>query len=192
MIIRKSYKFEGSHIVRNCSSEKCKYNIHGHSYLTEVFIQSDKIDKGFMVLDFILLDKVKTFIESFDHSYSLWERESEEFKQFIYKYNDRVVEIPVSPSAEGYALMFFLVVDHILKNTTFKNGEGDVRLHSVRVHETASGYAEAFREDEKLINFTLNDIHFTNGVMSDWKEAGWWQKLKEGIPFINPDVEQNI
>ena len=76
--------------MRNCSSEKCKYNIHGHSYIVEVFIHSNKLDKGYMVLDFILLDKVKEFIESFDHSYSLWSREPKEYKKFIYQYNKRV------------------------------------------------------------------------------------------------------
>ncbi|HCN16273.1 MAG TPA: 6-carboxytetrahydropterin synthase QueD, partial [Moraxellaceae bacterium] len=32
MRIRKLFKFENAHIVRNCSSDRCKYSIHGHSY----------------------------------------------------------------------------------------------------------------------------------------------------------------
>lgn len=128
MIIRKLYKFEAAHIVRNCSSVLCRENIHGHSYIVEVFITSDKLDCGYMVMDFGLLHQVKMFIESFDHSYSLWTGESAEFKQFIYAYNRRVAELPVSPSAEGYALLFFYAIDRILKNTTFHNGEGYVQL----------------------------------------------------------------
>jgi 6-pyruvoyltetrahydropterin/6-carboxytetrahydropterin synthase len=192
MIIRKSFKFEGSHIVRNCSSEKCKYNIHGHSYVVEVFIFSDKLDRGFMVVDFILLDKIKWFIESFDHSYSLWNREQPEFKQFIYQYNDRVAEIPVSPSAEGYALLIFYVTDLILKNTVYSNGEGRITLNSVRVHETATGYAEVFEEDRHLIEFTLDDIRFSNGIQNDWKERSWFDQLSSGIPFRNPEVDINL
>ena len=115
MIIRKLFKFEGAHIVRHCSSEKCRENIHGHSYVVEVFLTSDKLDNGYMVMDFCRLDKVKQFIESFDHTYSLWNREPEDFKAFIYQYNRRVAELPVSPSAEGYALLFFYAIDHILK-----------------------------------------------------------------------------
>lgn len=164
MIIRKQFKFEGAHIVRNCSSRQCRENIHGHSYIVEVFITSDKLDNGYMVMDFCRLDKVKQFIESFDHTYSLWNQEEEEFKAFIYKYNRRVAEIPISPSAEGYALMFFYALDQILKNTDPINGEGHILLHSVRVHETATGYAEAFREDLKMVDFTLKDIRFSEEI----------------------------
>lgn len=177
MIIRKLYKFEGAHIVRNCSSRLCRENIHGHSYIVEVFITSDKLDQGFMIMDFGLLDKVKMFIESFDHSYSLWEGESSAFKQFIYQYNRRVAEIPVSPSAEGYALLFLYAIDRILKNTKFENGEGHVRLSSVRVHETATGYAEAFSEDLKLACFDLKDIRFTAGIVEEWKSTTWWDSI---------------
>lgn len=161
MIIRKLFKFEGAHIVRNCSSEKCRENIHGHSYIVEVFITSDKLDDGYMIMDFCRLKKVKDFIESFDHTYSLWHKEDEDFKAFIYKYNKRVAEIPVSPSAEGFALLFFYVIDRILNEMPSVNGEGNVQLHSVRVHETATGYAEAFREDLALVHFTMDDFHFS-------------------------------
>ena len=95
MLIRKQFKFEGAHIVRNCSSQRCRENIHGHSYIVEVFITSDKLDDGYMVMDFCRLDKVKEFIESFDHSYSLWQKEPPDFKTFVYRYNRRVAEIPV-------------------------------------------------------------------------------------------------
>lgn len=144
MIIRKLFKFEGAHIVRNCSSEHCRENIHGHSYIVEVFLTSDKLDNGYMVMDFCRLDRVKQFIESFDHSYSLWNQEPQEFKDFIYRYNKRVAEIPVSPSAEGYALMFLYVIDQILQNISPVNGEGNVRVSSVRVHETATGLRRGF------------------------------------------------
>ena len=83
MIIRKLFKFEGAHIVRNCSSEHCRENMHGHSYIVEIFLTSDKLDNGYMVMDFCRLDRVKQFIESFDHSYSLWNQEPQEFKDFI-------------------------------------------------------------------------------------------------------------
>lgn len=179
MIIRKLFKFEGAHIVRNCSSKHCRENIHGHSYIVEVFITSDKLDKGYMIMDFCRLDKVKQFIESFDHTYSLWNGENQDFKDFIYRYNRRVAEIPVSPSAEGYALMFLYCIDRILQNTSSVNGEGNVRLSSVRVHETATGYAEAFRDDLLLANFGVRDIHFSEGVTEEWNSKEWWNNLNE-------------
>lgn len=178
MIIRKLFKFEGAHIVRNCSSQRCRENIHGHSYSVEVFISSDKLDKGYMVMDFILLDQVKELIDSFDHTYSLWKGEDKDLKAFVYKYNKRVAEIPVSPSAEGYALLFLYIIDKIISHTEHHNGEGNVTLSSVRVHETATGYAEAFRNDLKLVDFKLSDILFSAGIVEEWKDQEWWQRLK--------------
>ena len=170
MIIRKQFKFEGAHIVRNCSSQNCRENIHGHSYLVEVFITSDKLDHGYMLMDFCRLNKVKEFIESFDHTYSLWEKEEDDFKSFIYKYNKRVAELPISPSAEGFSLLFFYVIDKILQGTTPINGEGNIQLHSVRVHETATGYAEAFREDLQMIQFGIKELHFSEAIDLTWME----------------------
>ena len=165
MLIRKLFKFEGAHIVRNCSSHRCRENIHGHSYIVEVFITSDKLDRGYMVMDFVLLDKVKELVDSFDHTYSLWQEESDELKTFIYKYNRRVAEI-------------LYLIDKILQNTEHKNGEGNVRLSSVRVHETATGYAEAFREDLQLVNFNIHDIRFSEAIREEWKDDQWWEGIR--------------
>jgi len=179
MIIRKKFRFEGAHIVRNCTSQRCRENIHGHSYEVEVFVKSDSLDRGFMVMDFVLLNKAGEFIHSFDHSYTLWDKELQDVKESMYQINTRVAEIPVSPSAEGYALLFFYTIDKIIANTNFKNGEGNVTLHSVRVHETQSGYAEAFREDLAMVDFNLNNILFSKSIKEDWKDKGWWDRLKE-------------
>lgn len=177
MIIRKKFRFEGAHIVRNCTSKRCRENIHGHSYEVEVFLKSDQLDNGFMVMDFVLLNNVAEFIHSFDHSYTLWEKEADEVKDAIYRINTRVAEIPVSPSAEGYALLFYFVINHIISKTMLVNGEGNVKLHAVRVHETQSGYAEASAEDLSLIRFTLKDIHFNKGIQSEWKGKAWWNQI---------------
>jgi 6-pyruvoyltetrahydropterin/6-carboxytetrahydropterin synthase len=179
MIIRKKFRFEGAHILHNCTSRRCRENIHGHSYEVEVLVKSDSLDKGFMVMDFILLNKAGEFIHSFDHSYTLWDKEQETVKEAVYRLNRRIAEIPVSPSAEGYALLFLYAIDKIIANTNFRNGEGNVRLQSVRVHETQSGYAEAFREDLSLVNFNLKDILFSKGIKEEWKDPEWWDKLKE-------------
>lgn len=177
MLIRKLFKFEGAHIVRNCTSRFCMENIHGHSYVVEVFISSDKLDKGAMILDFALLDKVKLFVDSFDHSFSLWSGESEAFKETIYSLNKRVVEIPLPPSAESFALMFFYIIDRILNRMELKNGEGNVKLTSVRVHETTTGYAEAFREDLALADFSRSSILFSPGIQNEWNDCEWWGHL---------------
>lgn len=190
MIIRKLFKFEGAHIVRDCSSDRCKLSLHGHSYIVEIFLTSDKIDNGGMIVDFGLLKgTIKDFLDSFDHCYTMWNAETMEFKNFIYDHSARWIEMPVTPSAEMFSLMFFYVIDKIIQNTEFTNGEGFVQLSSVRVHETETGYAESFRDDLKFWHHTLRDIAISDQIMEEWKDPGMWQKLKNGIKFFNPIVE---
>lgn len=194
MVIRKLFKFEGAHIVRNCSSDRCKKSIHGHSYVVEVFLEADKLDNGCMVYDFGLFKgTIKDFLDSFDHAYSMWDKEKEEYSDFINKHSDRVVIMPVSPSAEGYALLMAFVIDKILKNTAFKNGEDEnLRLKSVRVAETVTGWAEADLFDVASMfasQFGLEDIIFSDEVKAEWSDPDMWNKLIEGSKFENPTVE---
>ena len=179
MIIRKLFTFEGAHIVRNCSSRRCRENLHGHSYTVEVFLSSDRLDNGCMVLDFGLLGEVRELIDSFDHACTLWQGEDPEIQEWIRRCNCRVVEMPVSPTSEGFALLFFFLIDRLLSHTVYTNGEGKVPLSSVRVHETATGYAEAFREDLKWVHFTANEVRFSEGIREEWKNNKWWEKLIE-------------
>ena len=100
--------------------------------------------------------------------------------------------MPVSPSAEMYSLMLFYIIDKILKNTQFGNGEKNVKLHSVRVHETETGYAESFREDLKYWNFSLENIIFSQQIKDEWSDSEMYDKLIKGIKFINPIPKQQI
>lgn len=203
MIIRKLFKFEGAHIVRNCSSERCKKSIHGHSYTVEVFFTSKGLDNGQMVMDFGLMKgNIKDLIDSFDHAYSMWNRESKKFKKFMKRNSDRWVKMPVSPSAEAYSLMFLYIIDKMIKATSFNNGEQKVEVSSVRVHETATGYAEAFSQDLNpnafhYQPFELKDIVFSNGIKAEWKDPKMYDKLisatQNKIPcFLNEKVEQQV
>ena len=65
--------------------------------------------------------------------------------------------------------MFLKFIDHILKNIRFTNGEGDVKVSSVRVHETKTGYAEAFRDDMDLIELDIKKVVFSDEIISEWK-----------------------
>ena len=194
MVIRKLFKFEGAHVVRNCSSDRCKKSIHGHSYVVEIFLEADKLDNGCMVYDFGLFKKtIKDFLDSFDHAYSMWDRETEEVQSFINKHSDRVVTMPISPSAEGYSVMFAFVIDKILKNTIFRNGEDEnLRLKSVRVAETVTGWAEADLFDVASMfagDFVLEDIIFSDEIKQEWTDPEMWDKLILGTKFENPEVE---
>lgn len=169
MIIRKKYRFEAAHMVRNCTSQRCRENIHGHSYVVEVFLKGNTLDDGCMVLDFSKLSEVKELIDSFDHSYCLWSKEDEEVAAMIQKINNRIVTMPISPSAEGFALVLFVMISDLIMHIPKNNGEGVVRLHSVRVHETETGYAEAFEEDLSMAPFASEKIIFSDEIRENWK-----------------------
>ena len=71
------------------------------------------------------------------------------------------------------------------------NGEGEVKLNSVIVHETATGYAQGFEEDaySKLMgNIDMNKIIFSDAILADWKEPDLWEKIKRGETFLNPET----
>lgn len=165
MIIRKMYKFEGAHIVRNCTSERCRLSIHGHSYKVEVKLQSCILDYGGMVLDFgILKSAFGGIIDKFDHTYVLWKNEDEEYKENIKSMSDRWIEIPLNPTAECFAMLFFILLEDKLTNMNFSNGEKDVNIHSVIVHETDTGYAEAFKQDVINLESLISDIKYSEGI----------------------------
>ncbi|WP_430933730.1 6-pyruvoyl trahydropterin synthase family protein [Saccharicrinis sp. 156] len=200
MIIRKKFKFEGAHIVRDCSSDRCKKSLHGHSYVVEVFLTSNKLDFGQMIYDFGLTKgTIKDIIDSFDHAYAMWNKESDNFKSFIKANSDRYIIMPVSPSAECFSLALLFMIDKILQATAFKNGEGEVSVKSVRVHETETGYAEAFRDDLEWFRFSLEDIVFSPAIKDEWNDPEMYDKLtsfhskKSGTkPFVNPIVERKF
>ena len=171
MLIRKEYKFEGAHVVRNCSSDRCKRSIHGHSYVVEVLLEGDILDKGMMIYDFGLMKTtIGELIDSFDHTYVMWSKESNEFKTFMKNNSRRCIELPVSPSAECFSLVFLAMIDKIIQNTNKVNGEGNIKVNSVIVHETRTGYAQSFRSDLHLLaDYSLNDIWFSDGVKEEWK-----------------------
>ena len=55
--IRKEFTFNNIHIVRNCTSERCKKSAHAHTYHVEVFLTSNKLDNGQLELVVRILNK---------------------------------------------------------------------------------------------------------------------------------------
>lgn len=170
MKIRKLFKFEAAHIVRNCSSDRCKKSVHGHSYKVEVFLTSKGLDNGQMVYDFGLLKPtVGKFLDLFDHSWHYWNQESQEFKNFVQKTNERWIELPFSPSAENYSIFFLKAINYILEHIKKCNGENDVKCIGVRVHETDTGYAESELSDVLELHnyYQLKDIKYSPELEKD-------------------------
>ena len=190
MIIRKLFKFENAHVVRGCSTVRCRSSLHGHSYKVELLFESDFLDNGQMVYDFGLMKQnMKALIESFDHSVAIWNSDSKEYVADMKKHSSRWVELPVSPSCEQFSRVIFIMIDKLLQLTTSVNGEKEVKLNSVIVHETATGYAQAFKEDAYSTNMgliELDNLTFSDEVKNDWGDSELWEKIKRGESFLNP------
>ena len=190
MLIRKLFKFENAHIVRDCSTQRCSENIHGHSYKVEVLLESNYLDNGQMVFDFGLTKLyIKELIDSFDHAITLWSQDERSYIEEMKKYSKRWVELPVSPSAEQFSRVIFLMVERVLACTAMQNGEREVTLHSIIVHETETGYAQGFKEgahSELMGKIALEDIVFSEQVRSEWRNSALWDKLLNHTAITNP------
>jgi 6-pyruvoyltetrahydropterin/6-carboxytetrahydropterin synthase len=190
MIIRKMFKFENAHIVRGCSTVKCRSSLHGHSYKVELLFSSNFLDNGQMVYDFGLMKQnMKDLIESFDHAIALWNSDEKTYLEAMKQNSERWVELPVSPSAEQFSRVIFVLISKLLSLTSTTNGEKEVKLHSVIVHETDSGYAQCFEEDaysKEMGDINLNEIVFSKGVLQDFKDPQLFDKILAEQQFINP------
>jgi len=190
MIIRKMFKFENAHIVRGCSTVKCRSSLHGHSYKVELLFSSNFLDHGQMVYDFGLMKQnMKDLVESFDHAIALWSGDEKSYLEAMKQHSQRWVELPVSPSAEQFSRVIFVLIDKLLSLTSTCNGEKEVMLHSVIVHETDTGYAQCFEEDaysQDMGSINLHEIIFSKQVQEDFKDSQLFEKLKNAEHFINP------
>ncbi len=190
MIIRKLFKFENAHIVRGCSTIRCRSSLHGHSYKIELLFQSDFLDHGQMVYDFGLMKQnMKALVDAFDHAVTLWSKDSKDFINDMQKHSHRWVVLPVSPSCEQFSRIIFVMIDTLLEQTKGINGEKEVELNSIIVHETDTGYAQCFKEDaysKKMGLIDLNEIIFSDAIKNDWKDKKLFEKLKQGKSFLNP------
>ncbi len=190
MIIRKLFKFENAHIVRGCSTIRCRSSLHGHSYKVELLFESNFLDNGQMVYDFGLMKQnMKTLIDSFDHAITIWSGDDKEYIDDMKKHSQRWVELPVSPSAEQFSRVIFIMIDKLLKLTNTANGEKEVKLNSVIVHETDTGYAQAFMDDAfsyEMGAVNLHEIIFSDAIKDDWNDKELWDKIIDDGSFVNP------
>lgn len=196
MLIRKLFKFENAHIVRNCTSDRCKRSIHGHSYKVELLLKASKLDHGQMVYDFGLLKGViKELYDSFDHAICFWQKDDPAYIDACKTFSARWISLPVSPSAEQFSRIFFFLAQQVLNSTITQNGEGDVEVYSVIVHETDTGYAQSFQEDIENIQMgelSLEQIVFSEQVQAEWSDVQMYENLKKGTKFQNPHVELQV
>ena len=196
MRIRKEFRVESAHIVRNCTSHRCSHSIHGHSAVIELIFEGNKLDNAGMLYDFGLMKgSIKEFIDSMDHCYILCSKDDEEFKNFIKGSCDRYIEVPFNPSAECLSMFIQYWVNHIIEHTVTMNGEGEFRCVGVKYHETVTGYAESSLDDlTSLFKYEWRDFRnydFSEGVIGDWSRS-LWSVFVNGEYIENPIVKQQI
>jgi 6-pyruvoyltetrahydropterin/6-carboxytetrahydropterin synthase len=124
----------------------CK-NIHGHSYILKVTVSGTPITdtsdiKLGMVIDFGDLKRVvnKHIVDVFDHSLVLNKKAPTENFEHIPEMFERKMWCDFQPTAENLVIYFAEILNRELP--------ADIRLHSIRLYETANSYAEWFAEDQ--------------------------------------------
>ena len=144
--IRKEFKFELAHIVRNAWSRRCSMNVHWHSYRAELFLEGLWLDNWEMLLDFWLVKHwVNDFMDSFDHTCMLWNREVDSHvTEFFVKNFERVIVTPFSSSAERQAQFIALMTNRIVTEylKTEDANWGNAHISGCRIHETTTWFAE--------------------------------------------------
>ena len=149
-----------------------------------------------MIYDFGLMKgHIRTLIDSFDHAICFWDKDDTAYIEACKTFSARWIALPISPSAEQFSRLFFVLTDAVLRQTDMMNGEADVSLQSIIVHETATGYAQCFREDvlnPRMGIIPMESIVFSEQVRNEWPDPDLFEKIKQGVRFINPLAARQV
>ena len=137
--LTKEFSFEAAHALGG-------YDGPCHSYRLFVTIKGEPSTdpmnpKQGMVMDFGVLKKIvhEEIISRFDHALVLRSTADKELLKLLTAQFDNLIEVDYQPTCEN-------MLDDFSRRIIGRLPEG-VTLHSLRLHETASSYAEWFAED---------------------------------------------
>lgn len=144
--VTREFSLEMAHALRNYDGP-CR-NVHGHSYRLFVTISGSPVTdqdnpKNGMVIDFSVLKEIteREIIKIFDHSVILCRHHEPEELENLQRLFSNLVLTDYQPTCENLVIDF---ADRIKKNLP-----ADVRLHSLRLYETANSYAEWVASDNQ-------------------------------------------
>lgn len=142
--VTKEFNFEIAHALWNYDGP-CA-NIHGHSYRMFVTVIGDPIDdnqnpKNGMVIDFGDLKKIvnEQIVHPMDHAIVLNKKATENTKSFDNQMFKKQHLVDYQPTCENMVIDF---VDRIKKNLP-----KHLKLYSLKLHETATSFAEWYADD---------------------------------------------
>lgn len=126
-------------------SQKCQ-NLHGHSYICEVFLSGKELDENGMIMDFgAIKEALRTIIDTFDHKTVLNEKDC----LVSLLDSDEITVVNYNPTAENMAL-------DITKWLAVALQKDNVCKIRVRLHETTTGWAEYEMDENELIKYRQN------------------------------------
>lgn len=142
--LTKEFRFEMAHSLMNYDGP-CR-NVHGHSYILQVTIMGTPIadesnPKLGMVMDFKDLKAIvkSEIVDIYDHAFVINQKagDVEEYKKMLDC--EKVFVTNYQPTCENMIADFAQKIMAKLPNT--------VKLHSLKLHETASSFAEWYASD---------------------------------------------
>ncbi len=144
--VTKIFGWEMSHALWNYDG-LCS-NLHGHSYIMHVTVKGKQISdsdspKLGMVIDFGDLKRIvkENIVDKFDHSVVLNSKADVSALSSVKQMFDRVHLVDFQPTAENLVVYYA----EIIKSKLPEN----ITLHSVRLYETATSFAEWYAEENK-------------------------------------------
>lgn len=143
--LTKEFSFEAAHALEGYDGP-CR-EIHGHSYRFFVTVKGTPLGdetnpKRGMVMDFGVLKRIvnEEIVSRFDHSLVLRATESgEELYRVLSARFGNIITVDYQPTCEN-------MLEDFAARIAARLPEG-VTLHSLRLHETATSFAEWFAED---------------------------------------------
>jgi 6-pyruvoyltetrahydropterin/6-carboxytetrahydropterin synthase len=144
--VTKEFSFEMAHALWNYDGP-CR-NVHGHSYRLFVTLSGTPLErendpKNGMVMDFGDLKKIvrNEIVDVFDHSVVVSKQFDKEKTEMFSKLFGNTVLLDYQPTCENLVADFARRISRLLPD--------GINLHSLKLYETATSYAEWYREDNR-------------------------------------------
>lgn len=145
--VTKEFTFEMAHALWNYDGP-CR-NVHGHSYrlfvtLSGVPVNEPGNPKNGMVIDFTELKSIvkKEIVNVFDHAVAVSKQFDKEKTEMFTKMFGNTVLVDYQPTCENLVSDFAVRISSQLP--------ARVKLHSLKLYETATSFAEWYASDNEL------------------------------------------